>query len=259
MSTRERIVAAIRRLVRSKAPNDLTFADVARQTGMHWTTIRRHVGTRTSLRALAANEQAKLGYENLDTRTRLLWAAARLIEKQGFQKTSLDEVAAEAGLTKGAIYWYFVGKHHLLLELMQDTIGQQLKQRPNEISTILAAENPVDVLAVWLANELPDVDSSTAAAMLFLECSVHTDPEIRAKLRTIVRNIVERIAESVAEAQAEGKIATLDPHVVTVYLQSVLNGLLIHWLIDPERVHPARWAPQLAQLILYGMQPQAGD
>lgn len=259
MDTQKRITEAIRHLVQAKAPDELTFADVARLTGIHWTTVRRHVGDRQALRALAAKEQAVLGYENLDTRTRLLRAAARLAETKGFQMTSLDEVATEAGLTKGAIYWHFASKHDLLLELMQETIRKQLEGRPDEFSEIMAAKDRAGALARWLENELPDQDSSAAQAMLFVECSVHPDPQVRDKLRGIVREIIDRTTELTKALQAKGDITNLDPHVITVYLQAVLNGLMLNWLIDPERVRPAEWSDQLAQLILYGLQPRTGD
>ena len=116
-------------LAHTKAPAEMTFADVARLAGVHWTTVRRHVGSREALRKLAFESQPPHATEHLDTRARLLLAAARLTEKQDFQTTSLDEVAAEAGLTKGAIYWRFASKHELLLELMHQTIRQQMQRR----------------------------------------------------------------------------------------------------------------------------------
>lgn len=63
---------------------------------------------------------------------------------KGFQMTSLDEVAAEAGLTKGSIYWHFSSKHDFLVELMQEIICEQLKGRPGEIANIIEANDRVE-------------------------------------------------------------------------------------------------------------------
>ena len=255
MSTRRKIVEAIRALAEIRAPEELTFADVARLAGVHWTTVRRHVGSREALRKLAAESRPPQGMEHLDTRARLLLAAARLTAKKGFQTTSLDEVAAEAGLTKGAIYWHFASKHDLLLELMHQTIRQQMQGRPSEVSAIMAADDPVQALAAWLEKELPDQDSPAAIAALFVECSVHPDSRVREKLREIVREVIQETTEFVQALQARGEITGLDPRIVSVYLQAVLNGLMLNWLIDPERVRPALWSHEFAELILYGLQP----
>lgn len=259
MNTRERIAAAIRRLAQTKPPAQLTFADVAREAGVHWTTVRRHIGTLERLRALASQAASSAGTDSADTRSRLLQAAARLAERKGFQSASLDEVAAEAGLTKGAIYWHFSSKHDLLVELLQETVRKQMRARPAEMSQIMAAEDRVQALADWLERELPGQHTPAAPAALFVECSVHPDPQVREKLRGMVREIIARVTELVSSFQARGDIAGLDPHVVSVYLQAVLNGLMLNWLIDPERVQPARWSRELAELILYGIAPRSRD
>ncbi|WP_243717763.1 TetR/AcrR family transcriptional regulator, partial [Actinomadura sp. KC345] len=53
------------------------------------------------------------------TRTALLTAAERLWAERGIHGASLDDIAAAAGLTKGAVYSNFAGKTDLLLALME--------------------------------------------------------------------------------------------------------------------------------------------
>jgi AcrR family transcriptional regulator len=57
------------------------------------------------------------------TRTALLGAAQRLWAERGIHGASLDDVAAEAGLTKGAVYSNFTGKTDLLLALLERWTG----------------------------------------------------------------------------------------------------------------------------------------
>ncbi|MDG2049440.1 MAG: helix-turn-helix domain containing protein, partial [Myxococcota bacterium] len=51
-------------------------------------------------------------------RERLLDAAARVIQKMGLGGASLEDIAADAGLTKGSIYSQFDSKEELLIELL---------------------------------------------------------------------------------------------------------------------------------------------
>ena len=48
----------------------------------------------------------------------VLAAALKLFVSNGYAATSIDHIAAEAGLTKGAVYFYFKGKSALILELL---------------------------------------------------------------------------------------------------------------------------------------------
>jgi AcrR family transcriptional regulator len=58
------------------------------------------------------------GRKRAETRGRLLESAARVYARRGFDGATLDEVAAEAGLTKGAVYDHFGSKEKLLLALL---------------------------------------------------------------------------------------------------------------------------------------------
>jgi AcrR family transcriptional regulator len=60
------------------------------------------------------------------TRARLLQAAAEVYALRGFGGATLDEVAAQAGLTKGAVYDHFGSKENLLLALMEEYLAGQV-------------------------------------------------------------------------------------------------------------------------------------
>jgi AcrR family transcriptional regulator len=60
------------------------------------------------------------------TRQHLLEAAAIVFSRRGFHGATLDEVAATAGFTKGAVYSNFKNKEDLFLELFDDRVARQL-------------------------------------------------------------------------------------------------------------------------------------
>lgn len=63
------------------------------------------------------------------TRRALLDAAARVYAKRGFAGATLDDVAAEAGYTKGAVYAHFGSKENLLQALMQEYLAAEIAQQ----------------------------------------------------------------------------------------------------------------------------------
>src|ERR1700689_5137899 len=62
-----------------------------------------------------------------DTRARLLHAAGDVFAERGYDRASLDDVAAAAGLTKGAVYSSFASKDELFYALMAERIGERLE------------------------------------------------------------------------------------------------------------------------------------
>lgn len=85
------------------------------------------------------------------TRDRLLAAARRIFLTTGYQGATLDSIAAQAGFTKGAVYWHFPNKQALFFALVATSIQSNLA-----ILDTMLAENRADparlrsVLAAWI-------------------------------------------------------------------------------------------------------------
>jgi AcrR family transcriptional regulator len=62
------------------------------------------------------------------TRTELLDAAARVFARRGFHGASVDEVAAEAGYTSGAVYSHFAGKDDLFLAAFEHDVAHYVTE-----------------------------------------------------------------------------------------------------------------------------------
>ena len=55
---------------------------------------------------------------------KILGASLKLFVSQGFENTNVDEIAHEAGLSKGSIYWYYKSKLDILFELTDRYVNE---------------------------------------------------------------------------------------------------------------------------------------
>ena len=88
--------------------------------------------------ATAAKRGARVG--RVDRRTRaaraegragrdeLLSAALKVFARRGYKEAGVDEIAAEAGYSKGALYWHFSGKEDLLMALIEERIDRPMRE-----------------------------------------------------------------------------------------------------------------------------------
>lgn len=76
-----------------------------------------------------ADSMAPTNHQPARRRTRqlLLDAARKVFLKTGYHGAKLDAIAAEAGFTKGAVYWHFPNKQALFLALIADSIDINLR------------------------------------------------------------------------------------------------------------------------------------
>src|SRR5216110_2397853 len=81
------------------------------------------VGARVDQRTRAARAQRR------EPRDELLAAALRVFALRGYREAGVDEIAAEAGYSKGALYWHFSSKEELLTALLDERIDAPMRDR----------------------------------------------------------------------------------------------------------------------------------
>ena len=102
---REKIHQVIKNLATERPLEQITVTDVAREAGISRQSVYRHIGGKAQLDALLAQERTGTGRLPEDTRGRILAAASRTFARLGYADATLDEIEADAGLTKGYVYW----------------------------------------------------------------------------------------------------------------------------------------------------------
>jgi AcrR family transcriptional regulator len=162
------------------------------------------------------------------TRAALIRATLDLIAEKGLAGVTLDEVAARAGVTKGAIYSNYRSKGGLLWEAV-DT--RRLRLRPPAV--------PGDPLgqARAMARALMDALPRTAEEADFhreLQSYARTDPDLRARQAEQQQGQFDDMAAELAAGF--GHLLTQPPRTVALAIQALALGFLAQWERTPEAV-----------------------
>src|SRR5438270_9625737 len=216
---------------------------------------RRRSGSDTRARLDRRTRAAR--QDGRKARDELLTAALRVFARRGYRDAGVDEIAAEAGYSKGALYWHFSGKEQLLLALIDERIDAPMRDR-----------------VALLASAPPDRDMSAEATLTFaqqlnqereallLEREYWTlairDPELRA--RYIERQAELRDALAAALEARARHLGTpnlpMPAEDVARIVMSIIGGLTIDDLIEPGSVDPGLLGEALA-LIYAGLVARA--
>jgi AcrR family transcriptional regulator len=257
-TTRQRIQEAAHRLAVHRPVQELSFAQIAKEAGVSWATVRRYVGEKAHLSEFLAQPSAdSSAVEAQDTRNRILAAARRVFAAKGYTGASLDEVAADAGLTKGAIYWYFASKSEVLLALMEESRKRQAHSLPAAVRRWTQADDPAAALTAVLKDQMELCLRHQEWPRLLVEFLAESrDPAVRERFQMLTRKRMEIIGEAIAEAQQRQLVrADVDPFVVAVLLTNLLDGLQQWSLVGPVALEPASLAPAFAALLWPGLAP----
>lgn len=110
------------------------------------------------------------------TRELLLDAARDVFLKAGYQGARLDDIAAEAGFTKGALYWHFPNKQALFLALIADSIGANLHTLDGFLE--LGVADPV-VLKARMSEWIDGIDARETLPAFGVELEIESRRDAR--------------------------------------------------------------------------------
>ena len=173
----------------------------------------------------------------LATRHSLLDAAERVFQAKGVSQTSLADIAADAGTTRGAIYWHFKDKADLFNAMMERVslpmenalfeaaaagkpdplpqVRQAILGALNQMATDPQTRRVFEVAT----QKVEYVDSFSAVRQRHLAVRAECHAWIKRGLQRSARHRGHRLAVP-AEAAARG-------------LHALIDGLIQNWLLDP--------------------------
>jgi AcrR family transcriptional regulator len=162
-----------------------------------------------------------------NTRSELLAAAERRFFVHGYHGTTLDDIADEAGYTKGAVYSTFKSKAGLFLALFD----QVMERRLDELRELLEPHDD-DVSRFRALGERPVDERNTQFLLLAIEFWTHAarEPAVLEAFSERYRRFREALAELGPRDSALGRERWA---IVTLALA---NGLALERLIDPTGV-----------------------
>ncbi|HET6866788.1 MAG TPA: helix-turn-helix domain-containing protein [Solirubrobacteraceae bacterium] len=168
------------------------------------------------------------------TKTELVEAARTVFLRRGFHGASLDEIAEEAGYTKGAVYSNFDGKDALFLAAFEEHFRRRAEAYADVIFDQEDIEDSYRVVGrFWReANE-----RDPEWARLLNEFLIHAsrDEALRRAVHEVRERGLERIAEIVDALAAQHGVEFTMPTVDIARGSGALNrGLAIEQLINPE-------------------------
>ncbi len=193
------------------------------------------------------------------TRARLLTAAGEVFAERGYDRASLDDVAAAAGLTKGAVYSSFASKDELFYALMRERIGERLEL----VAEAVERQATVVDITHDAGSALGELISSQADwHLLFIEFWARAvrDPHLKdafARERRSARGLIARVLQD--RAREAGIDLPAPAEQLAVAVLALSNGIAIEHLADPDTVDASTFGVILGLLFDRLLLPSAPD
>lgn len=157
-------------------------------------------------------------------RVRILDAAERCIVRSGFHRTTMQDVAAEAGMSPGNLYRYFPSKDAIVAGLAE----RDRAEVAADFSGLAQAGDFVQNFAALAAKHFEDEPRERAILCLEIWAEATRNPAFAAITAEFEREVTGRLTTLLAEAQRRGAIdGSADPALLARLVCTLANGLFV--------------------------------
>jgi TetR/AcrR family transcriptional regulator len=161
----------------------------------------------------------------MDVRSQILTEAIRLFAAQGFEGTSVQEIADSVGIRKPSLLYHFTSKEELRKSVLDEILSRWNDVLPHLLLTATREQRFDKVMEALTRFFLEDPDR----ARLVLREILDRPEDMRRRLETFVRPWVDIIAEQLEKARVKGQVqGEVDPHAYAVNVISmVVTGIAV--------------------------------
>lgn len=180
-------------------------------------------------------------------------AAIACFNRKGYFQTTMDDIVAESGLSKGALYWYFDSKKALFLSLLQqfmDPVAQEW-----EIIVFDESKSANQKMRATLAyfRDLSNEMSDFFGIIMEAWAQTHHDEDVQKLTRGFYKPFLADMNYIIEEGIAQGEFRVEAPMATSAVILTMVDGLTLALgagMLAQEQ--DELWAAVEA-LVLYGL------
>jgi AcrR family transcriptional regulator len=164
---------------------------------------------------------------------KLAESAFQLFSRHGVKQVNLDQVAGNAGVTKGSLYWHFRSKHDVVKAACLHYYGSYHRRMNEEISPIVdPLERLEHTLRYAVRTCLLDAGNRIFTMEVFT-MSVH-DEDIRRGWQQFYDSVRSFYVGLVKSAIVAGELQVEDPEQAVNVMLATMEGIKLRALFEPE-------------------------
>jgi AcrR family transcriptional regulator len=196
------------------------------------------------IRALTLPQQRKE-----ETRVRILEAAYRVFGRRGYEAATVEEITAECGIAKGALYSHFASKE----ELFRTILLEHVRRRSEEAAARLGPELPLResilhiIEASWATCR---TDSNWSPLLMECWALASRNEWARQAVAALFNHCSAALARFLSRAKRAGLVRSdVDVHGAARLFLAVNDGLVLQWQTQPDKVDPEKFLGPMADMI----------
>ncbi len=189
-----------------------------------------------------------------ERRSQILRAARAVFIEKGYLAARVEDVAARANLSKGAVYFYFESKRSIFDALVEEEHALTIRFLDEAQADKRPAAEKLMELGTKYLDYFAGLKSPPRFFLLMSEMAIR-DEELRTRVNAIHNRFVHGIASVIEQGTAEGTFGEYDPLAVGQMMKAIIDGLAGQSAVG-VRPDVARLSSDGIRLLLHGLLPR---
>lgn len=192
-----------------------------------------------------------------ERKAQIYQAALACFSRKGYHQTTMDDIVAESGLSKGTLYWYFKSKKELFLSLFQELMEQYGQAIESVVTGEAGATEKLRAGLAFIRAGFEEIISFFGVIMEAWTLTRH-DEDVERLTRKIYEPYVDTLTRIVQEGVASGEFRTDSPRATALVILTLFDGIMMAlgtglWTHDRNEVMDAA-----EELVLHGLGADGG-
>ena len=187
-----------------------------------------------------------------ERRSQIIEAALKVFIRKGYRKVTMPDIARQAGLSIGGVYWYFKGKDEIVQAMMEDVFQKDLSALDLLIEEGTSSAQRLKSFVAAYVENYNEVQWMNSIVFEFYGEAVH-NPKTQAFIQNYLSRYRRALAQLIEQGIQRGEFRPVNAEDVANAILGLEEGLSLLVVADPGNINWSRSFQSAADLILDGL------
>jgi AcrR family transcriptional regulator len=188
-----------------------------------------------------------------ERRNQILESATKVFAREGFANARMDDLAAESGVSKGLLYWYFKSKEEIIIAIADMLFSSEFRRMDKLASESRTARACLDEYLELLLEDLRGLSKVMPVIYEFYALAFR-NKTVRRVMQRYLRRYLAFAEPVIRRGMDSGEFSAGDARRAAIAVGAAMEGTLLLWAYAPGIIQLEEQLRTAMALILDGME-----